>query len=72
MHNECHSPTYSLAPGFNVNLTCDTGTALHDASLGGKTEVAKYLLNMGIDVTIRDAMGLVRCVGYRSCIVGIS
>lgn len=44
-----------LMAGFNVNIRTKSGTALHEAALGGKVEVARTLLERGVDVTIRDS-----------------
>ncbi len=37
-----------------------SGSALHEAAIGGKAEIAKILLQHGIDLTIKDGAGQVR------------
>ncbi len=44
---------------MDKNLKCDSGSALHDACLCGKTEVAKVLLEDGIDLSIPNIQGQV-------------
>uniref|UniRef100_A0A8B9H160 CASK interacting protein 2 n=1 Tax=Astyanax mexicanus TaxID=7994 RepID=A0A8B9H160_ASTMX len=43
-----------LKAGIDVNRSTKAGTALHEASLYGKTEVVRLLLDAGIDVNIRN------------------
>ena len=46
-----------LAAGFPVSTLTQTGTALHEASLCGKVDVVRRLLDAGIDVSLKDALG---------------
>lgn len=46
-----------LAAGFPVNTLTQTGTALHEASLCGKVDVVRRLLEAGISVSLRNANG---------------
>ncbi|KAF3845863.1 hypothetical protein F7725_002941 [Dissostichus mawsoni] len=43
-----------LNAGIDINKTTKSGTALHEASLYGKTEVVRLLLDAGVDVNIRN------------------
>ncbi|RZF41912.1 hypothetical protein LSTR_LSTR005680 [Laodelphax striatellus] len=43
-----------LAAGMDVNVLTCGGTALHEAALCGKLEVARLLLHAGVDLTLRD------------------
>ncbi|MEQ2160167.1 hypothetical protein GOODEAATRI_030750 [Goodea atripinnis] len=43
-----------LKAGIDINKTSKSGTALHEASLYGKTEVVRLLLDAGVDVNIRN------------------
>ncbi|VVC37716.1 Hypothetical protein CINCED_3A019322 [Cinara cedri] len=43
-----------LAAGMDVNVRTANGTALHEAVQCGKTEVARTLINHGINTRIRD------------------
>lgn len=47
-----------LAVGFPVSFLTQTGTALHEASLCGKVDVVRRLLEAGVDVSLRDCRGL--------------
>ena len=42
----CLSPRLLLKAGIDINRTTKAGTALHEASLYGKTEVVKLLLDV--------------------------
>ncbi|GLH01941.1 Poly [ADP-ribose] polymerase tankyrase [Gryllus bimaculatus] len=44
-----------LAAGMEVNVRTAAGTALHEAALCGKLEVARALLEGGVDLAARDA-----------------
>lgn len=44
-----------LSAGMDVNVRTISGTALHEAAQCGKTEVARTLLDHGINTQIRDA-----------------
>jgi ankyrin repeat and SAM domain-containing protein 1 len=46
-----------LKAGFPVSLSTRTGSALHEASLCGKVDVVRRLLEAGIDVSLKDANG---------------
>ena len=48
-----------MVPGFDINFKTSTGSALHDACVGGKTEVAKILLQHHINLDITDQYGQV-------------
>lgn len=43
-----------LTAGMDVNVRTGSGTALHEAAQCGKTEVARTLLEHGINTHIRD------------------
>jgi ankyrin repeat protein len=43
-----------LKNGFDVNAVTPVGSALHEATLCGKVEVAKILLSEGIDTSLTD------------------
>lgn len=43
-----------LSAGMDVNVRTGSGTALHEAAQCGKTEVARTLLDHGINIHIRD------------------
>jgi len=43
-----------LSAGMDVNVRTGSGTALHEAAQCGKTEVARTLLDHGINTHIRD------------------
>ncbi len=48
----------SLSTGkFDVNVRTPRGTALHEAALCGKADVARTLLEAGIDAELRDQDG---------------
>ncbi|XP_066146580.1 ankyrin repeat and SAM domain-containing protein 1A-like [Euwallacea fornicatus] len=47
-----------LRAGFNVNIRTKSGTALHEAALCGKVEVARTLLGHGVNPGIRDSNNL--------------
>ncbi|TNN21657.1 Caskin-2 [Liparis tanakae] len=46
-----------LAAGIDINKTTKSGTALHEASLYGKTEVVRLLLDVSTEVTGRSPGG---------------
>ena len=43
-----------LNSGMDVNLRTRTGSALHEAALFGKLDVAKLLLQSGVKLSIRN------------------
>ena len=43
-----------LAAGFDINVRTARGTALHEAAICGKLEVAQTLLESGINLELRD------------------
>lgn len=46
-----------LAAGFPINTLTTTGTALHEASLCGKVDVVRRLLDVGVDVSLKNSIG---------------
>ena len=46
-----------LSAGFPVSQLTQTGTALHEASLCGKVDVVRRLLEAGVDVSLKDSLG---------------
>ena len=43
-----------LLAGFDINVRTARGTALHEASICGKVEVVRTLLDSGINLELRD------------------
>ena len=46
-----------LTAGFPVSLHTRSGTALHEAAIGGKVSVVRRLLDASIDVLCQDSRG---------------
>ncbi|XP_061920785.1 ankyrin repeat and sterile alpha motif domain-containing protein 1B isoform X1 [Entelurus aequoreus] len=54
--NGHHSTVVTLLEaGMDVNCVTENGSALHEATLFGKTDVVRLLLDSGIDTNLRDS-----------------